>query len=616
MSKEPKPPCMRTGIARTVLMGGLAVAIVPAWTGVQTIAASDDLLANVTAATVAYADGATDAGSASTADAGDASAKSGTAKDETVYIKTSASGATTGIYVVNRFAAGSGTVADPANYLSVSNMSTSDPLTLANGVVEVPLQSSMPFYYEGTLPAETAVPWNVSLKYFLDGDEIDPGDLGGATGRLRIELSVTARTSATEKGVSDFANSYVLQAQGTFDSASFEIEDDGSLMIAQVGSESIVNCMVLPGESKTFVMEGAASNFASSGWQISALPLALAISLADQDTSQLTDATSQLTSATEKLANGSDALAQGMSEAVGGTQSLVQGSSILSAGMQVLSEGMLELAESNEALLDGWSQITNGASALAAGADELAQGSETYLSTLESTLESMDGSDTLYNFALRLYNTALQQYISSPTQENKDQLDQMLNMVASASQAVGAQTALSQVINGYDDLKEGIEAVQGGAESLSQGTQEFDGYLQSYTDGVTAANSGVSALASGVEQLIDGASQLSSGANELNDGASALASGSSQLAASVKGIDAELLEGIQAAIDEKLGADFELHSFVAPENTSVESVQFVYMVDGVSASQAQDTPEENVVVEESDSGLIDRIIAWFKGLFS
>lgn len=612
MLNETKSTRLRAGITKTILAGSLAVAMVPAWTSLDLAISSE------TAAVSPYSNAANNWSGKAFADETTFVVES--AKDETVYAKTDATGKVSGIYVVNRFAAGDGVVMDPANYLSVSNMTTSDVLSQLNGKVEVPLQSAQPFYYEGEMAADAALPWNIAIKYFLDDKEVTPEELGGASGKLRIELSVTARTSAPETGVSDFANSYVMQAQGTFDSATFELDESDSLMVAQVGGEAVVNCMVLPGESKTFVLEGQANGFTSSGWQISALPLALAISIADQDTSQLTNATSQLENATGQLASGSEALAAGMDEAVSGVGKLSTGAGTLNSGVTELASGMSELSGSNDDLLEGWNQLAEGATALYDGTTELSEGSDTFYETVRESQEEMSGVSNTYSMAMTLYENALKRYASSPTENNKATLEQMQQMVILAAKAQGAAEALDSVLDGYEQIDDGIKAVSDGASELNSGMQEFEGFLVKYLDGVAAATEGVEALAEGITKLVQGTDQLSEGANELQEGAEALAEGSELLATSVKGMDAQLLSGIQQAIDEKLGADFELHSFVEPSNTSVGSVQFVYMVDGISVGNSSDVETDEVATVDSadaeDTGIIGRLIAWFTDLFA
>lgn len=608
MPKETRCSKLRSGITKTILAGSLAVAAMPAWSFVDSAVATGE---NETGQAATFAPELAYA-------ADDTTFVTDSSKDETVYVKTNAKGTATGVYVVNRFAAGTGVALDPANYLSLSNMSTSDVLEQTNGKVEVPLQGGEPFYYEGEMPAQTALPWTVSLKYLLDGKEIAPEDLFGASGKVRIELSISARTSAPEAGVADFANSYVLQAQGTFDSNTFEIDENDELMVAQIGSESVVNCMVLPGKSQSFAIEGEARAFASSGWQISAMPLSLAIDIAEQDTSQLTDATSQLIQAINKLADGSNSMTQGMGEASKGASGLSQGSSSLASGAAELSEGMDALLSGGGSLLEGWAKVKSGTDVLAEGADKLADGSDTYLETLQEKQGELENAALLQSWAKRTYDNALSKYVAEPTDANKAVLEQALNLLALANQAVGAREALDQTIEGYANLGDGIDEAQEGVRTLASGIEEFDSYLQEYVAGVSSAGEGANALAEGAEDLSQGASQLFAGTGVLESGAEALASGSSQLAASVKNMDAEVLEGIQKAIDEKLGSDFEAHSFVSPENTSVSSVQFVYMVDGVSAKADANDAAVSTDADgsaEENPGIIERFIAWLKGLF-
>ena len=557
-------------------------------------------------------------------------AQDASGKDETVYVKAAADGAVEGMYVVNRFAAGSGTVADPGSYLSVTNLTTSDALEAGAGGVVVPLQADEPFYYEGQLDAATALPWDISLSYWLDGKKVEPVALGGADGLVRIELSVKARTDASEPGVSDFANAYVLQAQGTFDAGTFEIELAEGAMVAQVGGESIVSCMVLPGEDATFALEGQARGFATSGWQISALPLSLAIEIANQDTSQLTDATSQLQGAAGQLSSGSSSLAAGASSAVEGADELGEGaaalrdgSAELAQGATQLAQGMGELSAKSGDLLSGWGALYSGSRALADGAAALAEGSNTYIEALEEAESGMAFAAGLHARALSSYEAALSKYAADPTSANKDALDEAFDLVIATSQATGAQEALGQALEGYGQLAAGIEEMNVGASEFAAGAGEFDKGLDQYTSGVETASAGADDLAEGAASIANGSKKLSDGMGELEAGLSALgigsralAAGANQLATAVQGMDAKVLDAIQETIDNKLGADFEPHSFVASENAQVGTVQFVYVVEGISAVAADS--EASVPAEEpaAELGFIDRILEFIKGIFS
>ncbi|MFR3091609.1 MAG: hypothetical protein ACLTMP_07745 [Eggerthella lenta] len=70
-----------------------------------------------------------------------------------------------------------------------------------------------------------------------------------------------------------------------------------------MGDNAVISYLVLPGESAVYAIEGDA-RLLVRGWQISAMPLGLAIDLAEQDTAQLSDKTSELEDATARLSDG------------------------------------------------------------------------------------------------------------------------------------------------------------------------------------------------------------------------------------------------------------------------------------------------------------------------
>ena len=64
-------------------------------------------------------------------------------------------------------------------------------------------------------------------------------------------------------------------------------------------------------------------------------------------------------------------------------------------------------------------------------------------------------------------------------------------------------------------------------------------------------------------------------------------------------IDQQIMDKIQQAVDEKLGGDYVPHSFVAPSNTNVDDIQFVYVVEGITAPAAVVQAAEALEVSET-----------------
>ena len=295
------------------------------------------------------------------------------AKDEVVYVKAGADGATQGLYVVNVFDTGSvQTVDDPARYTRVKNLTTTDALVQENGAVQVSTLADQPFYYEGEMDAATPLPWDVSLTYYLDGAQIAPDELAGKSGRLRIEFAVTARGGDAEAaGLADFAESCVMQAQGTFPESAFKVEEAEGATVAHVGDNAVISYLVLPGESAVYAIEGDARAFSYEGWQISAMPLGLAIDLAEQDTAQLSDKTGELEDATAQLSDGAASLESGLGSLASGSGDLAYGTGEVAAGATELAGGASSLARGSEELQAGVGAAVDGLASVSANSAAL-----------------------------------------------------------------------------------------------------------------------------------------------------------------------------------------------------------------------------------------------------
>lgn len=496
-----------------------------------------------------------------------------TNKNEVVYVKGDASGSTTGLYVVNEFNTDEQMrVLDPGKYTQITNLSTAQPLEQAQGRVSVVTLAGEPTYYQGTMETSTKLPWAISVRYTLDGQDVSPDELAGQSGELDVTLDVTA---LSDSDVSAFSDSYVLQAQGTFDNETFTLDEAEDATVAHVGGSTTVAYMVLPGESGTYHVTGDAKDFEYSGWQITAMPLSLAIDLAGQDTSGLSDAAGELEDATSQLADGAQDLTDGLKDLSQGTRSASEGASALNSGAQELASYTGELESGASQLAAGLQALENG---LDAGIEKAAAGA----AGVESAQEEYESA--LEQLAYLMATDPTNQEAIDAAQSN---LQAKLKALCKASGAAGAYEALSEL------KEQGVGELASGASGLAEGA--------------AAINQGAQALAQGSDSLSQGLDTLASGSFSAYQGAQQLTSGNEALADAVSGIDDKILDELQKAIDEKLGSDFTPHSFVVPSNTKVDSVQFVYVFDGI------EIPEEEAATEEpeEEKTIVDRFFDLF-----
>lgn len=553
-------------------------------------------------------------------------AAEGQAKDEIVYAKAGAEGSTEGVYVVNVFDSDSALqVSDPADYTQVENLTTTDALSQENGAVSLSTQAGVPFYYQGTMDASTQLPWQVSVKYYLDGQQKNPEELSGATGLLKVVLDVQP---VEDGAVSDFASSYVLQARGTFSQDTFAIASAGDATVAHSGSDEVVTCLVLPGEAATFEVTGVARNFSYDGWQVAGMPLSMSIDLAGQDTSQLTQQTQELETATEKLSGGAADLRAGAQATTEGAARVSSGAAQLSSGVDSAVAGLGKLSASGKAVAQGWNRVSAGIEGAVQGIAGLKAGSDSFKQSVAEKAKAQAAGASKASAAQQAYaaaaadaQKALAAYKAQPTEENYAQLAQALAAMDSAAQsmaqmasAAGAYQALTGVQEGYAQLGAGIDSLASKSAALAPGASEFDEGLGAYLSGADSAAGAASQLKEGAAQVAAGAAGVADATQQVAEGAGSLSSGTAQLAESVSGMDQKVLDGLQQAIDEKLGQDFTPHSFVVPSNTNVDAVQFVYVVEGISQPDSEAAPAADS--DESDASktektIIDRFFALF-----
>ncbi|PLS31964.1 methyl-accepting chemotaxis protein [Bifidobacterium margollesii] len=473
------------------------------------------------------------------ADVGSQSKSGGETKNEIVYVKTDASGKTRGVYVVNVFNADEKrTVDDPSRYTKVTNLTTDRQLSQKNGHVSVETTADQPFYYQGDMPADTELPWNITVGYALDGKPIDPDDLAGRSGDLDVTLTVTADTAAAN--VKDFAEAYVLQAQGTFPADSYDITDGGGATLATAGGNTVVSAMVLPGESKTFRIQGTAKDFQYSGWQIAAMSLDMAIDIRSQDTSKLTDQTDRLEQATDRLSDGSKELADGNAQLASGAAqlddglvSLADGAGKVDSGASSLASGAGTLSSGIGTVAQGASSLASGTGALASGASRLASGVHTLtgavsdLSAAAPQLKS--GADTLAYQLAQSSDDAAHPTLKdgwgsvrggiTQVKQGGDRYRAALQQGRQSAEA-GSQTAGQQVAEASQAYQTALQSFAANPQS-AEAQQALNQALQAFAQANQAAGA-YAGSAKAMEQAESGYDQLGAGIDTLNAGAATL----------------------------------------------------------------------------------------------
>ena len=505
------------------------------------------------------------AGSAAVADI------SGSAeKKEVVYTTLENTGATESVYVVNVFdgsadVAGK-TIQDFGEYEQVVNLTDTSKLTQFSDSVVLTMPEGE-FSYQGTT-SNTQIPWNISMKYSLDGQEVSPDELVGKSGSFELNITTSQNSSVDSR----YFENYLLQITCTLpmDVAKNVKTEQGSIALS--GSAVTVSFMVMPDKDGNVSLSADVSNFEMAGISFAAIPFSMALDFPD----------------TESLVSQFDALIDGTDELHSGAQELASGVDSIDAATKEAASGAVELATGATQMTQGLKQYQQ---ALRDQADELA-----------AAASSMDSetAEQYYKQLLQSYAEALlSEYISLKAEDvNEEKTDEELWQIALVN--------VSESPEGQH-IEAELEAVA--TQIASQGAaQALDGAADGLgsVDSASSLLGGSAALGSGAQELASGLDKLAGGTGELAIGATTLADGTQSLAQETQGIP----DAVQAEIDELMStydkSDFEPASFTSSKNTNVTLVQFVMTTDPIKVEEP--AAEEEPVEEET---LLDRFLALF-----
>lgn len=497
-------------------------------------------------------------------------------KKEIVYATLDGSGTNKSAYVVNVLEGNAGeTVQDFGAYEQVVNLTDTSELTQLSDSVIATLPEGE-FSYQGSL-SNVQTPWNISVKYFLDGQEISPNEVAGKSGHLEITIQTSQNTSVDPR----YFENYLMQITCTLpmENTTEVKTDQGSIALS--GSDVTVSFMVMPDKEGNVSLSADVTNFEMSGISFAAIPFSMALDFPNTDSlvaqfDGLIEGTEQLHAGAQDLANGVDEVDSATKQAASGAAELAAGANQMTQGLQQYQQGLRDSAD------DAASSVSEEEIQQASDAYQQAVGVYTaaFAQAYEGILSQYEGqgipiTDEIRQQALA---QAAQNPIVSDYQANMaSALENLTTLVAAQGGLQGAAQALTGAAEGLGSLED-TSSLLGGSASLGTGVQEF---------------------ASGLDQL-------AGGTGDLSEGTSDLAQGTQTLAQETQGIP----DAVQAEIDELMSAydksDFEPASFTSSKNTNVTLVQFVMTTDSIKVDEP--TAAEEPAREET---LLDRFLALF-----
>lgn len=481
-----------------------------------------------------------------------ASQEQNTPKQEVVYVNLNSDGSVSEIYVVNIFDLDEeGQIIDYGSYQSLRNMTTTDEIRYEEDVVTIAAGGGK-LYYEGRLDGN-AIPWNISVRYYMDGEEYSADEIAGMSGSLKIKMQITQNESC--KGA--FFDSYALQASVTLDTNRCENISAPDATMANAGSKKQLTYTILPGNGADIEITADVTDFEMDAVSINGIPLNLSIEIDDEE---LMDRLTELLEAIEALDDGAGELYDGVSELQdkAGTD-LQDGAAELKDGAAELQSGTKELQEAGTGLQSGAAKLQSGAGELDTGIQALNDGIgqiQSALDSLNAQSDALTGGSSEFKAALGELYSALEgvsvtagdlSALTSASSSIKSGIDELVSGIAALQQNVSFaayKAAMSRNGLDIDALKENNDMAAGSLTSMVTG-------LQGQIAALRRAGADTSALEAQAEQLSNVAALLQANNAGISGTEAYLTQAGQNLTALFDGASA--LQTNYAAFDSKIG---------------------------------------------------------------
>ena len=530
-------------------------------------------------------------------------------KEETVYVIADANGNPTRTIVSAwlKNPEEADTITDRSTLTGIENVKGSETYTTdANGDL-VWQADGNDIYYQGS--SDAPLPITANITYTLDGVDVTPELLEGATGHLVMTFHYINHTAAERvvngKSVTLYQPFAVVSGAMLDNSKVSNVEVTNGKVINS-GDQTIVVGLAMPGLKESLgldeledsdgnpvdidvpesvTIEADVTDFSLlTTITIAENTLLDELDLEDVKTfddlqeamDELTDASTKLVDGTEELYDGAGDLKDGTNELADGAKALDDGAGDLKDGTKELADGASTLKDGTSELADGTGNLADGASALNTGAGQLVIG----LDQLQTSVSDLpEGTTKLVNGA-----KLIESYLKGSIHDGLGQL----------------VTGADKLLTGVDQLTTGAGSIAGGAQGIEQGAQQIAGAAQGIQQGAQGIAQGAQQIVQGAKSgdssnpgIYEAAAAIQAGAKSgsgenpgIYEAASAIASGAAGLKSGLSQLPDAVAGAVASAVSQQTtNAVSALDQAASCNNTAKSALNDI--LDGLSEEDAQ-----------------------------
>lgn len=433
-------------------------------------------------------------------------------KEETVYVVADSKGKTKTITVSDKLkgAGKESTVSDVSELKDIENTNGDETFEGSNDDMTWHTAGD-DIYYQGK--SDKSLPVGVSFTYYLDGEEIEPEDLVGKSGKLTIDIEYENNTETTVNvdgrdqttKIPFVMMTGLIMPSDKFSDITIDngkIIDDGSKSIVvgfgmpglsdildvdrlkdseensldfddikyKVDNQSIPESVEIKADVKDFELDSTYTVAINDVFNEIDFSDVSSLSDLTSKVSELEDATLKIVDGSKELSDGTKTLKDNYVKLDSGIAELQNGIKSYTDGVNTASGGASELYNGAVSLRDGLGALSANSAALSKGASDASDGVKAYVSGVEQIKSGINTKQEV------LSNNSPVDVANNFLQTNE------------AYQKLGTYSALLQSNKTAQVLKDILTAMaqaaaaQGGAQGQQQGQGQQDNQGQSESD--------------------------------------------------------------------------------------------------------------------------------------
>lgn len=487
-------------------------------------------------------------------------------KNETVYVNLNESGNILDANVSTKISSDSAlkNIKDKSSLNNVKNIKGDEEPKLEGGFL-VWNSDSNDIYYNGK--TNKPLPIDIKIDYELDGKKMNPKDIIGKSGQVKITINMKNNEKTTIKVGGKERDAYTpFSVAGTMilpkDGFS-EVKLDGAQLVDD-GDKQVVAFAAIPGLKETLQLDNfdkmkdtITVEAKTDKFELGPIMLVATPEIPELDEIEGIDNVDELLEALDKLNDGGEKLLEGTIKLLDGQKTFNDNMVVFNDGMSKVKSGFSELYGGVNAVKDKYPALLAKGQELIVGVNDLNNGLKSYNTKFDMFLgklnQASQGADVLYKglagaqeqvATLKAGKAAENKGINDLVTNLENLIGALKNITSTLDDSLPQKPQYLAMIKNLENLRPELKKLQGSSDAINKGIAGLYGKLY-----VGDESKKEDSMLKGLENLDNGLKGLNAAGNQLStDGSKKLESGSQQLANGVNSI----ANGNMGNLDEKL----------------------------------------------------------------